>query len=62
MRMASALARARETARFVEPLRCLPVAKLPEGPNWEYEVKFNGYRARGIESGGRVTLMSSEGE
>jgi ATP-dependent DNA ligase len=37
-----------EPARFVEPMQCLPVAKLPEGPNWEYEVKFDGYRALGI--------------
>jgi DNA ligase D-like protein (predicted ligase) len=45
-------------ARFVEPMQCLAVAKLPEGPDWEYEVKLDGYRALGIKGAGRVQLMS----
>ena len=49
---------AKETARFVEPMKCLPVSQLPEGPAWEYEVKFDGYRALGIKSAGRVRLLS----
>jgi len=49
-------------ARFVEPMQCMAVAKLPEGPDWEYEVKLDGYRALGIKSAGGVKLMSRNGK
>jgi DNA ligase D-like protein (predicted ligase) len=45
-------------AAFVEPMLCLAVAKLPEGQDWQYELKLDGYRALGIKSGGKVQLRS----
>jgi ATP-dependent DNA ligase len=47
-----------QVSGFVEPMQCLAVDKLPEGPAWEYEVKFDGYRALGSKSGGHVSLLS----
>jgi DNA ligase D-like protein (predicted ligase) len=45
-------------ASFVEPMLCLAVAKLPEGDEWQYELKLDGYRALGIKSTGKAQLRS----
>jgi bifunctional non-homologous end joining protein LigD len=45
-------------AAFVEPMLCLAVAQLPEGQEWQYELKLDGYRALGIKSAGKVQLRS----
>jgi len=45
-------------ARFIEPMLLLRTNKLPEGTNWQYEVKLDGYRAIAFKSGGSVHLRS----
>jgi DNA ligase D-like protein (predicted ligase) len=50
-----------QSAEFIEPMQCLPVAQLPEGPEWEYEIKFDGYRALGIRGTGQDRLLSRNG-
>jgi bifunctional non-homologous end joining protein LigD len=44
--------------RFVEPMKCLPVKKIPEGDDWLYELKFDGYRSLAIIREGQVLLLS----
>src|SRR5580704_16128346 len=43
---------------FIETMDCLPVAKLPEGPGWTYEIKLDGYRLEVVRSAGKITLYS----
>jgi len=45
-------------ASFIEPMECLSVSKLPEGHEWLWEIKLDGYRALGVKSGTGVTLFS----
>jgi bifunctional non-homologous end joining protein LigD len=39
-------------------MECALVSKLPEGSDWTYEVKLDGYRAIGLRTGGETILYS----
>lgn len=46
----------------VEPMQCQEVDSLPEGPEWTYEFKLDGYRALGLKSGRCIRLLSRNAE
>jgi bifunctional non-homologous end joining protein LigD len=48
-------------ARFIKPMECLPVEKIPEGDNWTYELKLDGYRLQAVKASGKVILYSRRG-
>ena len=45
-------------ARFIEPMLLLRTENLPAGNSWVYELKFDGFRAEAIKTGGKVYLRS----
>ena len=45
-------------AGFVEPMECLAVTKLPDGPGWVFEIKLDGYRALATNTDGKLSLYS----
>jgi bifunctional non-homologous end joining protein LigD len=48
--------------KFLEPMECLMVSKLPEGSDWTYEVKLDGYRAQALCDGRTTRLLSRNGK
>jgi ATP-dependent DNA ligase len=46
----------RQPAGFIDTMDCLPVPRLPEGPQWSYEIKLDGYRLEVVRSAGRTTF------
>ena len=47
--------------RFIEPMECKRVPKLPEGDGWLYEIKQDGYRAIALIDRSTVLLYSMSG-
>jgi len=45
-------------AKFIEPMLLLRTEKLPESADFQYELKFDGYRALAIKNGGKIQLRS----
>ena len=50
--------RQRAKPAFVTPMAAQVVKRLPEGDDWTYELKFDGYRALIIKDKQRVELRS----
>ena len=48
----------RQTPSFVTPMAALAVDVLPEGPDWSYELKLDGYRALIIKDGASIQIRS----
>jgi ATP-dependent DNA ligase len=44
-------------ARFIEPTERGRVPKLPEGADWVYEIKQDGYRAIGLVNGNSALFI-----
>jgi hypothetical protein len=44
----------------LRPWTCLPASRLPEGPEWTYEIKLDGYRLEAVRSGGQTTRYTQQ--
>jgi DNA ligase D-like protein (predicted ligase) len=48
----------KQAAGFIETMDCLAVSKLPDGPEWTYEIKLDGYRLEVVRTSRMTTLYS----
>ena len=44
------------------PMDALSVDVIPDGPNWQYEPKWDGFRCLAFRDGGKVELQSKSGQ
>lgn len=47
--------------RFVPPMLATATGKIPEGPQWVYEIKLDGFRGLAIKRDGQVDIFSRRG-
>jgi DNA ligase D-like protein (predicted ligase) len=52
------MSRVSRAAIFIETMDCLPVSTVPEGPEWTYEIKLDGYRLEAVKAKGKVKVYS----
>jgi len=55
------MARTSKSVGFIETMDCLAVPKIPEGSEWTYEIKLDGFRVEAVKRHGIVTLYSRRG-
>lgn len=48
----------RDRIAFLEPMRARLAEALPEGKEWVYEIKLDGYRALAVKTSGKLELRS----
>jgi len=46
---------------YMEPMYAVGVRELPSGPDWLYEIKFDGYRCIAANDSSGVRLWSRRG-
>ena len=44
------------------PMEALSVSSIPEGPSWQYEPKWDGFRCLAFRDGNKVELQSKSGQ
>jgi ATP-dependent DNA ligase len=52
----------RANIRTLQPMEARSVAAVPEGPEWQYEPKWDGFRCLLVRNGDQVRLRSKSGE
>lgn len=43
---------------FIESMECMSAAHLPDGPQWTYELKLDGFRLEAVKNKGETLLYS----